>query len=196
MIPADRNQPAFASEDPHQALLRAVRFCHPGWDLVGPLSFSPDAKSSPAWKTWQDGPFATMLLPRIFAAHTAVSTGDLAGLSQCDSAVDAVLPDPRAAVSRLSGHRLATNFPAPPAEKLLARYCQRVLQGGAPGHLAILMAARAAVFHFPPASAVAAYCFLEARGGLPSAAITEWMAMVGDCTVAAQNLGATALRAA
>lgn len=196
MTPADRQQRPFASEDPHQALLRAVRFCHPGWDLVGSLSFRPDVKASPAWKTWQDGLLVSVLLPQIFAAHAAAATGNLGGLASCDAAIDAALPDPFAASSRLSGHRLATNYPAPPAEKMLARYFQRVLQGEAPGHLAVLMAARAAVFHFPPATAASSYCFLEARGGLPHAAIAEWMALVGDCTAAAQSLGAAALRAA
>ncbi|CAN5532806.1 hypothetical protein BH09VER1_BH09VER1_23320 [soil metagenome] len=196
MTPADRQPRPFASEDPHQALLRAVRFCHPGWDLVGSLSFRPDVKASPSWKTWQDVILVPVILPQIFAAHAAASVGNLAGLAQCDAAVDAALPDPFASASRLSGYRMVTNFPAPPAEKMLGRYFQRVLQAEAPGHLAVLMAARAAVFHFPPAMAASSYCFVEVRGGLPSAPIAEWMSMVGDCTAAAQSLGGAALRAA
>lgn len=196
MTRADRNQPAFAQEDPHQALLRAVRFCHPGWDLVGPLSFRPETKASPVWKTWQDGVFSTVLLPQIFAAHAAASTGDLPGLLQADAAIDSELPSAGAVAARLSGHRLAAHFPAPPAEKQLARYALRIAEGQTPGQLAALMAARAAVFHFPPATAVAAYCFLEAKGALPTAPITEWMALVSDCALVARNFAGAALRAA
>ena len=196
MTQADRNQPAFAAEDPHQALLRAVRFCHPGWDLVGSLSFRPAPLESPVWKIWQDGVFTAIYLPQVFAAHAAASRGDLAALLCADAAMDAALPAAAAAAGRLSGQRLAAHFPAPPAEKQLARYSQRVLQGETPGQLATLMAARAAVFHFPPATAVAAYCFLEAKGGLSAAAISEWMAMVSDCALVARSYAGASLRAA
>ena len=67
---------AFDNANARVELLRAVGLCHPGWNRLRGLTFSPDSSSCPAWLPWKERIFATILWPRIAEARSACAAGD------------------------------------------------------------------------------------------------------------------------
>ncbi len=169
------------AEDPHLDLLRAVRLCHPGWDALGRITFSADARQTPPWQKWRTDIFLTILRPQLQAAYHAATSADWRDLAAGDLALEGALPTESAAVSRRAGAALMTEYDAPAAERLWTRYRNLVAAGSSPGHLAIALAVRAAAFHFPPSTLISAYVFLEARGGLSGRDMPAWIEMVEQC---------------
>jgi hypothetical protein len=163
-------------DDPHFNLLRTVRTCHPAWDTVSAITLSADVRS-----VWIGDIFEPVLRPQLMAAFLAAAAGNERELEKCDLELDRELPAQGAAASRLAGGMLMENFPAPPAEKPWARYQRKVTAGDSAGHLAVVLAIRAAAFHLPCLSVVPAYVFLEACGGLPRMGIPVWMEVVEQC---------------
>ncbi|MEI6338051.1 MAG: urease accessory UreF family protein [Verrucomicrobiota bacterium] len=170
-----------SAEDPHLELMRAIRLCHPGWDILRRITFSADVKADPPWRDWRTEVFLPVLRPQLERACLAAATADWRGLAVSDQALDAALPSVAATASRREGVALMRTYPAPTAERLWTKYGGLVATGETPGHLAIVLAVRAAAFHFPPAAVVAAYIFLEAHGGLTARGLAAWMEMVEHC---------------
>jgi len=168
-------------QDPHLDLMRAVRFCHPGWDALRQITFSAAADQTPPWQNWRTDVFLPVLRPQLEAAHLAAATADWRALVVCDRALDDALPAGVATASRRAGASLMTAYDPPAAERLWARYRGLVAAGNSPGHLAIALAVRAAAFHFPPPALISAYVFLEARGGLSGRGMMAWVEMLEEC---------------
>lgn len=159
--------------DPHLDLMRAVRLCHPAWDALGRVTLFPDAAADGF--AWRERVFHPVIQPRLEAAFRAACQSDASTLAAEDLALEAALSESAAAASRRAGLALLEKFPAPPGERLWHRHARQVLSGTSPGHLAMVVAVRAAAFHLPPPVLLASYVFLEARAGLPGRGLTVWM---------------------
>lgn len=187
---------AFDTANARAELLRAVGLCHPGWNRLRGLTFSPDSSSSPAWLPWKERVFATILWPRISEARSVCAAGDLRALADCDQAIDSALPEGCRAPSSLAGRLLMARYSAPTSERLWRRYHALIDSGEAPGHLATLCALRGAIFHLSSIAISGAYIFLEAKGGLPRSGVDLWVNMVVDCLTTQCGPKISGLRAA
>jgi hypothetical protein len=187
---------AFDANDAGIELLRAVGLCHPGWMKLRGVTFAPEGFSSPEWLRWKEGLLTEVFLPRIEEARSASAAGNWQALVDCDRAIDSALPSGAREPSLLAGRVLVAHNAAPKCERLLVRYHELVGSGTAPGHLAVLCALRGAIFHLCPTAILAAYVFLEAKGGMPASGIEQWMSMVDDCLAKKCCPNTTNLRAA
>jgi hypothetical protein len=187
---------AFNSANARVDLLRAAGLCHPGWNRLGELTFSPDATSCPAWLPWKEEVFATILWPRIAEARSACAAGDLRALADCDRAIDSALPASFRARSSRAGRLLLAHYSAPKSERLWHRYQALISGSEAPGHLATLCTLRGAIFHLSSVAISGAYIFLEARAGLPRGGVDLWVSMVVDCLTTQCGPKLSTLRAA
>lgn len=187
---------AFDTANARAELLRAVGLCHPGWNRLRGLTFSPDSSSCPAWLPWKERVFATILWPRIAEARSACAAGDLRALADCDQAIDSALPAGSRAPSSRAGRLLVAHYSAPKSERLWRRYHALIGSGEAPGHLATLCALRGAIFHLSSIAISGAYIFLEAKGGLPRSGVDLWVNMVVDCLTTQCGPKISGLRAA
>lgn len=176
-------------------VLRVVRLCHPHWESLARVTFQPQ-KTNPAWRQWQKEIFLPILFPALQAMRLGSAAGDRAELQARDQAIDAALPTELAERSRKAGHALMKAFPAAPGEKLWRNFGILMEEGKAPGHLASVLAVRAAAFHVVPTMLTAAYAYMEARSGLGAEGVAQWMAMSDDCLRASAALAAPGLRAA
>ena len=187
---------AFDTANARAELLRAVGLCHPGWNRLRGLTFSPDSSSCPAWLPWKERVFATILWPRISEARSVCAAGDLRALADCDQAIDSALPEGCRAPSSLAGRLLMARYSAPTSERLWRRYHALIDSGEAPGHLATLCALRGAIFHLSSIAISGAYIFLEAKAGLPRSGVDLWVNMVVDCLTTQCGPKISGLRAA
>jgi len=153
--------------------------------------------SGTSWTAWRDSLFVPVLAPKIEEAWSRAAASDLRGLIACDEALSQALPAEEQAASREAGLRLATQCGVPMLEKCWMRYLDRIVAGAVPANLAVVLALRAAVFHFPPVAALGSYVFLEVRAAGPELGVAGWMEAVADCLAAARNSSpALGLRAA
>jgi hypothetical protein len=186
----------FENANARVELLRVVGLCHPGWNRLRDLTFSPDASSRPAWLPWKESIFSTILWPRITEARSACASGDLQALADCDQAIDSALPANFRTPSSLAGRFLLAHYSAPKSERLWRRYHALISSGEAPGHLATLCALRGAIFHLSSVAISGAYIFLEAKAGLPRSGVDLWVSMVADCLTTQCGPKFSGLRAA
>ncbi len=180
---------------PQLEVLRVVRLCHPHWESLSRVTYRPQ-KTDPVWAGWRDEIFLPVVYPALQAMRLSSATGDRQGLMARDRGLDEGLPAEAGARSRRAGHALMKAFPAAPGEKLWRHFGVAMEEGKTPGHLAAVLAVRAAAFHVAPALLTAAYAYMEARSGLGDSGVTQWMAMSDDCVRASAKQGATGLRAA
>jgi UreF len=186
----------FENANARVELLRAVGLCHPGWNRLRGLTFSPDSNSRPAWLPWKESIFSTILWPRIAEARSACAAGDLEALADCDQAIDSALPAGFRAPSSQAGRFLLAHYSAPKSERLWRRYHALIVSDETPGHLATLCALRGAIFHLSSVAISGAYIFLEAKAGLPRSGVDLWVSMVVDCLTTQCGPKFAALRAA
>lgn len=172
-----------------------VRLCHPHWEGLSRLTFQPQ-KTDPAWQAWREQTFLPVLFPALQAMRICCAMGNRADLMARDQAIETALPAELAERSRRAGHLLMKAFPAPPGEKLWRHYGVSLDEGKTPGHLASVLAVRAAAFHVAPSLLTAAYVYMEARSGLGEKGVAQWMEMSDDCLRASAAQAAPGLRAA
>jgi len=144
-------------------IFRAARLCAPSLDRLGRMTFSCSADKPEGLSTWCDITFLPVIVPAIQAAHAAASQQGARELRAVDRLLDASLSADSAFRSRDAGHIAVSDFHAPKSERTLSRYLEAVGKGESPGHFATILAARAAVFHIPAGTALAAYAFIEMR---------------------------------
>ena len=169
------------ASDPRFDLMRAVGLCDPSWESAGRLTFHPQILSRPAWQDWKINVFQPLLRPQLEAAVVGCAAGDGRAIELCDQALEAGLSPAQVKMSRNAGALLAAAYTPPSGERLWLRARERIAAGTWPGHLAVVIAMRAAAFHLPPIQAVGSYLLLEARGAFGRAAMPLCLEMVEDC---------------
>ncbi len=158
-------------------IFRAARMCAPCMDRLGTLTFEASPLNSPARDLWCGAVLEKHLLPAILSAHAATAGGKFREILEVDAFLDSRLVGPASRHSTFAGRMIAADFRPPGAEKALARYFRALETGESSGHLATVLAARAAVFHIPPRMALSALVFLEMR----AAPVAEFWASVEAC---------------
>jgi hypothetical protein len=159
-------------------IFRVARLCAPCLDSLGPLTFLGNPTAESELQHWRDSVWRPLISPAIDSAHAAGKIGSRE-LIEIDRKFDLQLVGPLAKSSRAAGRQLATQFSAPASEPALLKYLAAVNSGSAPGHFAVVFAARAAIFHIPLPTTRAAAIFLELR----AAPIDSLWALIEDCLV-------------
>ncbi len=144
-------------------VFRAARLCAPGMAHLGPVTFQEDASNPLAMIRWRESVFQAALAPVASRALEAARLG-VRELVDIDRSCERLFPAPLREASRRAGCRLASARSAPMGETTLARFLEKIAAGDCPGHLAVVFAARAAVFHFPVPVVLAGLVFVEMRG--------------------------------
>jgi len=99
-----------------------------------------------------------------------------ASKSRLDCRLDKALPKDARLQSRDAGKRLIGGLLAPKGDRLIERYRASVLAGDSPGHLAVIHALRASLFHLPPRLMMASYLLQEGVGaGLDGREIARFL---------------------
>jgi hypothetical protein len=157
-------------------IFRAARLCAPCHHQFDVLTFRADPSAVDSRRRWRDSVFLPLLAPAVCDAIDAAKAG-CRELATVDRRLDPVLAAPLAAASREAGRLLAFSLEAPSNERALKRHIEAVRRGESPGHLAVLLGARASAFHTGRCMAVAALAFLEMSGAAPA---VFWEAVL-DC---------------
>jgi len=178
--------------DARQELLRAMRSCHPDWMSAGRVTFSGGFSSDP----WKNDLFLPILRPHLETCWGLCARQDTRGWQAADRALDTALPLNLAERSRNAGVLLATSYRPPAAEKNWVRLVKEIAEGRQPGHLASVMALRAATFSLSPRLAVGCYLLVEARGGWGAEAENQTWDLVTDCLSAVSASSLPAIRVA
>lgn len=162
--------------DVREEISRAARLCAPCHQQFDLLTFRADPAVVESRRRWRDSVFLPLLVPAIRDSLEAARAG-CRELAAIDRRLDPLLAAPLASASREAGRVLAFSLEAPASERVLGKHIAAVRSGGLPGHLAVLIGARAAAFHTSPGMAVAALAFLEMSGARP---VDLWEAVL-DC---------------
>ena len=143
-------------------ILRAAKLCAPGLEALGPATFDGDPMKATDVSRWRDTVFLPLLAPAVTEATLAARQG-CRELLRVDTSLDNRLAGPLAKASRASGRTIALSLNAPNSEATLKKFLAAVSEGKTPGHMAVVFAARAAVFHFPTRIVAGALVLLEMR---------------------------------
>ena len=158
-------------------IFRATRMCAPCMDRLGEITYRGSPLNESLRAHWCGSVLVNHLMPAISAAHLATNNFGFRELLDIDNRLDSALTGPTARDSRAAGRLVAMDFRPPAAERTLKRYLEAVESGKAFGHIAVVLSARAAVFHIPPQIAVSALVFLEMR----AAPVADFWPCVEDC---------------
>jgi len=169
-------------------VIRAARAIHPFFQNEGMLTLQLDqCATSPAWSTWRDSIWLGAIAPALLGTRGTAKTA----LIQLDLALDRALPAEASRRSRLAGQKLSSTWTAPHGEKRLRAWSQTIASENTPGHLAILWAIRAEMFHYSPEMIASTYLLLEAQGAMTVDKNSAYRLadMMGDCLIPIRNTG-------
>jgi|APGre2960657404_1045060.scaffolds.fasta_scaffold08641_2 hypothetical protein len=141
-------------------IFRIARFCAPPLDTLGQVTFTGDPAIAKHLLQWRDAILVPHIAPAARSAYRAAKHG-FRELSAADKKLD--LAGPLAKNSRAAGRLIARSSRAPVGETALERYLAAVDREECPGHMTVVFAARAAVFHLPEPLVLAAIVFVELR---------------------------------
>jgi len=141
-------------------IFRIARFCAPPLDTLGQVTFTGDPAIAKHLLQWRDAILVPHIAPAARSAYRAAKHG-FRELSAADKKLD--LAGPLANNSRAAGRLIARSTRAPVGETALERYLAAVDCEECPGHMTVVFAARAAVFHLPEPLVLAAIVFVELR---------------------------------
>ncbi|MFZ9921145.1 MAG: urease accessory UreF family protein [Terrimicrobiaceae bacterium] len=168
--------------DMRAEIFRVAKLCAPCLDSMGPATFHGNPANSSELTNWLSSVWTPCVSPALQAAHAAAKIGSRE-LIEADLRVDLQLAGPLAKTSRAAGRQLATQFLAPASEPALLKFIAAVKTNSSPGHLAVVFAARAAIFHIPLPTTHAALLFLEMR----AAPIDSLWPILEDCLATEKN---------
>lgn len=151
-------------DEDYELVIRAAELCNPFLDSLGEVTLMPRGPLPAAILNWSHAIFRPHLQPLLLKVLVSASEGGSFEISTLDCALEAALPISLRLASRDAGKRLVQGLLAPRGDRLLERYRVAVLAGDSPGHLAVIHALRAAVFHLPPRVMIASYLVQEGRG--------------------------------
>jgi hypothetical protein len=152
------------AEGEYQIIARAAELCNPFLHALGEVTFMPRGPVIAAILNWNATLLTPLLQPAILEVLARAAEGGSFEIATLDCRVDAAVPLPSRSQSRDAGKSLVQGLHAPRGDRLIERYRSAVMAGDSPGHLVVIHALRAAVFHLPPQLAVAAYLVQEGMG--------------------------------
>jgi hypothetical protein len=172
-------------------IFRLVRLCAPDLATVGRITFDGEAADERQRRHWRDAVFIPVLVPAVGAVWSAAKQG-FREMAAADAALDSKLAGPLAKNSRDAGRLIAASMHAPAGEQGLEKFLRAIGKGESPGHLAVVFAARASIFHFPKDIILAGLVFAEMR----TARVEELWSVIDDCLAAVPACEPSIFRAA
>ena len=159
----------------------ATRVANPDFTLCTPVTFDGRAGCTAIADAWRSSVFTPVLLPALRAALHHGRSGELRELAALDRRLSEEL-DPQAREGSLrAGRNLAARGGDLRGDRILPRIAEAIRTGTMPGHLAIVFAARCAVFSLPDRVAAGAYLFQEISAGAPHARVIDVCNFVSEC---------------
>lgn len=122
---------------------------------------------SEAWDHWLTGPFRAALAPAFVQAHRFAGENRVLELVTIDRELDRNLPEPLHAGSLAAGKSFLSGKEGMQANREWSRFAAQVTDGKSPGHVPVLFALHASLYHLPLLPALAAYTWFELESGLP-----------------------------
>lgn len=159
----------------------AARVANPEFALCGAVTFRAAAGFSALAEAWRAAMFEPVLLPALRSALAHAHRGELRELTALDARLSEQLPKHARTGSLAAGQKLARLGADLRGDRLLSRLADNVRDGIAPGHLAIVFAARCAAFSLPDRTAIGAYLFQELYAGAPTAPVAAVCDFVAAC---------------
>lgn len=160
-------------------IVRAAQLCNPFLDALGEVTLMVRGPLTPlalSVMNWNANFFRPHLQPLLLKVLECASEGGSFEIMALDCQLDGALPASVRIQSRDAGKRLLEGLLAPRGDRLIERYRTAVLAGNSPGHLAVIHALRAAVFHLPPRVLIASYLMQEGIGaGLDDPEISRFL---------------------
>ena len=164
MIQAAAQTQQVPEEGDYGVVARAAELCNPFLDALGEVTLMPRGPVAAAVVNWNATLFTPLLQPALLDVMARAADGGSFEITALDCRLDAALPSLIRLPSRDAGKRLIQGLLAPRGDRLIERYRSAVLAGDSPGHLVVIHALRAAVFHLPPQVATASYLLQEGTG--------------------------------
>ncbi len=152
------------AEGEYELIARAAELCNPFLHALGEVTLIPRGPVIAAILNWNATLLTPLLQPALLEVMDRAAKGGSFEIVTLDCRVDAAVPPPARLQSRDGGKSLVQGLRAPRGDRLIERYRTAVLAGDSPGHLVVIHALRAAVFHLPPQVAIAAYLVQEGMG--------------------------------
>ncbi len=159
----------------------AIRIANPAYTSTGPLTFRPLGTFSAAANHWRDTIFVPHVLPIFLQVLAHARAGRAQEIVPLDHSLSGMLSETASAASRTAGRRLAEVAAGIRGDRTLGRLADWTIAGRTDGHLAVLFAARCAVFSMPDRRAVGAYLFQEIHAGAPDAPLMPTSNFVAAC---------------
>jgi len=157
-------------------VVRAAVLCNPFLDILEEVTLAVRGPMASSLLDWNATLFTPILHPLLLEVLDQTSKGGSFEITALDCRLDAELPASRKFPSRDAGKLLVQGVLAPRGDRMIERYRTAVLAGDSPGHLAVIHALRAAVFHLPPRVTVASYLLQEGIGaGLDGREISRFL---------------------
>jgi hypothetical protein len=175
------NPAAAMSEEPaspgdYALVARSAELCNPFLDALDEITLTIRGPVNVAILRWNAALFAPHLQPALLETVSLASGGASFEITALDCRLDATLPGDARLQSRDAGKRLIGGLLAPKGDRLIERYRASVLAGDSPGHLAVIHALRASLFHLPPRVMLASYLLQEGVGaGLDGREIARFL---------------------
>ena len=147
-------------------IMRAAQLCNPFLDALGEVTLAngPLTPLAASVLNWNASIFRPLIQSVLLDVLERAAEGGSFEITTIDCQLDASLPTSVRLQSRDAGKRLVQGLLAPRGDRLIERYRNAVLTGNSPGHLAVIHALRAAVFHLPPRVLIASYLLQEGIG--------------------------------
>lgn len=191
MIQAARQSAQVPEEGDYAVVARAAELCNPFLDGLGEVTLAIRGPVASSVLRWNAAIFHPLLQPALLEVLDRASDGGSFEISTLDCRLDASLPPALRSQSRDAGKRLLQGLLAPRGDRLIERYRNAVLAGDTPGHLAVIHALRASVFHLAPLVLMSSYLLQEGVGaGLDDREIASYL--LGPLS-AARDLAAPAI---
>ena len=154
-IPLDRD---------YSLIVRSAELCNPFLDALGEVTLSVRGPVASSVLNWNASLFSPVIRPALMEAFALAAEGGSFEITALDCRLDAALPKQSRLTSRGGGKRLIQGLLAPRGDRVIERYRSAVLAGDSPGHLAVIHALRAFLFHLPPQVVIASYLLQEGVG--------------------------------
>lgn len=169
-------RPQIPEKGDFAVVVRAAELCNPFLDIMGESTLMLRGSVAASVLNWNVSIFRPYLHSVLTEVIARAAEGGSFEISTLDCQLDALLPAPMRLSSRDEGRRLIQGLLAPRGDRLIERYRNAVLAGNSPGHLAVIHALRATLFHLPPRVLIASYLFQEGIGaGLDDHEISRFL---------------------
>ena len=157
-------------------VVRAASLCNPFLDGLGEVTLLVRGSLVTSVMNWNESLYQRFLLAALRDVQIHAAAGGSFEIAAVDCRLDAELRGSAGSRSRDAGKRLVSGLLAPRGDRMIELYRCAVLAGDSPGHLAVIHALRASVFHLSPGITAASYLLQEGTGaGLNGREITRYL---------------------